>query len=141
MNQNNSTRKDATAIVLFDGVCTLCNHSVQFIIKRDKKSYFKFGALQSEQGKALLQKHNLSTETLDSVVLIEGNKAYTYSTAPLRILRKLPLPWSLLYVFIVVPTCIRNPIYKWIGRNRYQWFGKKESCLMPTPETSRRFLK
>ncbi|CAA6814012.1 MAG: Unknown protein [uncultured Aureispira sp.] len=132
--------KEASAIVLFDGVCTLCNHSIQFIIKRDKKSYFKFGALQSEQGKALLQKHNLPSEVLDTVVLIEGGKAYTYSTAPLRIVRKLHLLWPIFYVFILVPTFIRNPMYKWIGRNRYQWFGKQESCLMPTPEIRSRFL-
>lgn len=128
------------AIVLFDGVCNFCNHSIQFIIKRDKKSYFKFGALQSEEGKALLQKHNLSPEILDTIVLIEGGKAYTYSTAPLRIVKKLNLLWPICYVFILVPTFIRNPIYKWISKNRYKWFGKQESCMMPTPEIRSRFL-
>jgi predicted DCC family thiol-disulfide oxidoreductase YuxK len=128
------------AIVLFDGVCNFCNHSIQFIIKRDKKSYFKFGALQSEEGKALLKKHGLSSEILDTIVLIEGGKAYTYSTAPLRIVRKLSLLWPICFVFILVPTFIRNPIYKWISKNRYKWFGKQESCLMPTPEIRSRFL-
>jgi predicted DCC family thiol-disulfide oxidoreductase YuxK len=128
------------AIVLFDGVCNFCNHSIQFIIKRDKKSYFKFGALQSEEGKALLQEHGLSPEVLDTIVLIENGKAYTYSTAPLRITRKLAWFWPLFYVFILIPTFIRNPIYKWISRNRYKWFGKQESCLMPTPEIRSRFL-
>lgn len=132
--------KEFPAIVLFDGVCNFCNHSIQFIIKRDKKSYFKFGALQSEEGRALLQKHNLSPEILDTIVLIENGKAYTYSTAPLRIVRKLNSLWPLFYVFILVPPFIRNPIYKWISRNRYKWFGKQESCLMPTPEIRSRFL-
>lgn len=128
------------AIVLFDGVCNFCNHSIQFIIKRDKKSYFKFGALQSEEGIALLKKHGLSPEILDTIVLIEDGKAYTYSTAPLRIVRKLNLLWPICFIFILVPTFIRNPIYKWISKNRYKWFGKQESCLMPTPETRSRFL-
>jgi predicted DCC family thiol-disulfide oxidoreductase YuxK len=128
------------AIVLFDGVCNFCNHSIQFIIKRDKKSYFKFGALQSEEGKALLQKHGLSSEILDTIVLIEGGKAYTYSTAPLRIVRKLNLLWPICFIFILVPSFIRDPIYKWISKNRYKWFGKQESCLMPTPEIRSRFL-
>jgi len=129
-----------SAIVLFDGVCNFCNHSVQFIIKRDKKSYFKFGALQSEEGKTLLQKHNLSPEVLDTIVLIENGKAYSYSTAPLRIVRKLTLLWPIMYIFILVPTFIRNPIYKWISRNRYKWFGKQESCMLPTPDIRNRFL-
>lgn len=132
--------KEDPAIVLFDGVCNFCNYSIQFIIKRDPKGYFKFGALQSEEGKALLEKHGLPPEALDTIVLIENGKAYTYSTAPLRITRKLVLPWSVLYVFILVPSFIRNPIYKWISRNRYKWFGKQESCMMPTPDIRKRFL-
>lgn len=128
------------AIVLFDGVCNFCNHSIQFIIKRDKKSYFKFGALQSEEGKALLEQHGLSPEILDTIVLIEHGKAYTYSTAPLRITRKLAWLWPLFYGFILIPSFIRDPIYRWISRNRYKWFGKQESCMMPTPEIRSRFL-
>ena len=128
------------AIVLFDGVCNFCNHSIQFVIKRDPKSHFKFGALQSEEGKALLEKHNLSSEILDTIVLIEGGKAYTYSTAPLRITRKLHLLWPIFYVFILIPTFIRNPIYKWISKNRYKWFGKEESCMLPTADIRNRFL-
>jgi predicted DCC family thiol-disulfide oxidoreductase YuxK len=128
------------AIVLFDGVCNFCNHSIQFIIKRDKKSYFKFGALQSEEGKALLEQHGLSPEVLDTIVLIEHGKAYTYSTAPLRITRKLAWLWPLFYGFILIPSFIRDPIYRWISRNRYKWFGKQESCMMPTPEIRSRFL-
>jgi len=132
--------KELPAIVLFDGVCNFCNHSIQFIIKRDKKGYFKFGALQSEEGKALLQQHGLSPEALDTIVLVEDGKAYSYSTAPLRIVKKLTFPWPIFYVFILVPIFIRNPIYKWISRNRYKWFGKQESCMLPTPEIRSRFL-
>lgn len=132
--------KEDSAIVLFDGVCNFCNHSIQFIIKRDPKGYFKFGALQSEEGKALLAQHGLPPEALDTIVLIENGKAYTYSTAPLRITRKLVFPWFLFFIFLLVPTFIRNPIYKWISRNRYKWFGKQESCMMPTPEIRKRFL-
>lgn len=129
-----------SAIVLFDGVCNFCNQSVQFIIKRDPKGYFKFGALQSESGQALLHQYNLSPDVLDTIVLIEQGKAYTYSTAPLRIVRKLRLPWSIFYIFILAPTFIRNPIYKWISKNRYKWFGKQEHCMMPAPEIRNRFL-
>lgn len=132
--------KELPAIVLFDGVCNFCNHSIQFIIKRDKKGYFKFGALQSEEGKALLQQHGLSPEALDTIVLVEDGKAYSYSTAPLRIVKKLTFPWPIFYVFILVPIFIRNPIYKWISRNRYKWFGKQETCMLPTPEIRSRFL-
>lgn len=129
-----------TAIVLFDGVCNLCNHSVQFVIKRDAKNYFKFGALQSEKGKALLEQYKLPLDALDTVVLIEYGKAYTYSTAPLRIARKLSGLWPILSIFLLVPSFIRHPIYRWIGRNRYRWFGEKDSCMMPSPELRKRFL-
>lgn len=127
-------------IILFDGVCNFCNDSVQFIIKRDPKAYFKFAPLQSEEGKALLAQHGLPIDAMDTIVLIENNKAYNYSTAALRVAKRLSKLWSLFYVFILVPPFIRNPIYRFIGRNRYKWFGKKESCMMPTAEIRGRFL-
>lgn len=128
------------AIMLFDGVCNFCNDSVQFIIKRDPNAYFKFAPLQSEEGKALLAQYGLPLDAMDTIILIENNKAYSYSTAALRIARKLSKLWSLFYIFILVPPFIRNPIYRFVGRNRYKWFGKKESCMMPTPEIRSRFL-
>lgn len=131
---------DATAIVLFDGVCNLCDQSVQFIIQRDPKQYFKFAPLQSDLAKQLLQEHELNPKDLERVVLIENGKAYTHSTASLRVVRRLSGAWPLLYVFILVPRFIRNAIYRWVARNRYRWFGKKESCAMPTPENRARFL-
>ena len=127
-------------IILFDGVCNVCNGYVQFVIKRDPKAYFKFASLQSEEGQALLQKYGLPTDTLDTIVLVEGDRAYTYSTVPLRVVRKLHRLWPLLYGFILVPTFIRNPIYRFVAANRYKWFGKKEACMIPTPEIRARFL-
>ena len=132
--------EDKNAIVLFDGVCNFCNDSVNFTISRDPKGYFKFAALQSEEGQALLKQHQLPLETLDTLVLVEDGKAYTYSSAPLRIARKLSGLWPMLFIFIIVPSFIRHAVYKFIARNRYKWFGKKDACMMPTPEIRSRFL-
>lgn len=132
--------EQAAAIVLYDGWCNLCDYSVQFILKRDKNAYFKFAALQSETGKKLQEKYNLPTDTIDTIVLIEADKAYLRSTAGLRIARKLNRLWPILYVFIMVPPFIRNLIYRFIARNRYKWFGKKDACAMPTPDIKARFL-
>jgi predicted DCC family thiol-disulfide oxidoreductase YuxK len=131
---------DAAAIVLFDGVCNLCDQSVQFIIQRDPKQHFKFAPLQSDLAKDLLQRHDLNPKDLERVVLIENGKAYTHSTASLRVVRHLSGAWPLLYVFILVPRFIRNAVYRWVARNRYRWFGKKDACMMPTPENRARFL-
>lgn len=131
---------DAAAIVLFDGVCNLCDQSVQFIIQRDPKQYFKFAPLQSDLAEDLLREHQLDPQYLERVVLIENGKAYTHSTASLRVVRRLSGAWPLLYAFILVPRFIRNAVYRWVARNRYRWFGKKEACAMPTPENRARFL-
>lgn len=126
-------------ILLYDGVCNLCNSSVQFTIKHDKYNRIRFAALQSEVGKALLTKHQLS-EKLDSVIFIENNKAYTKSDAPLHVTKYFGGLYPLARVFLIVPKFIRNSIYDWIAKNRYRWFGKQESCMMPTPEIRARFL-
>lgn len=132
---------DATsAILLFDGVCELCDQSVQFVLKRDPKGHFKFASLQSQTGKALLKQYHLSPLNLETMVLIENGRAYTYSTASLRVVRHLSGAWSFCYGFILVPPCIRNAIYRWVARNRYRWFGKKVACRMPTPDERARFL-
>ncbi len=128
------------AIILFDGVCNVCNGFVQFVIKRDPAGYFHFTSLQSETGQQLLKEHNLPTDSMDTVVLIEDGAAYTHSAVPLRVARKLHRLWPLCYIFVIIPTFIRNPIYSFIAKNRYKWFGKKESCMMPTPEIRSRFL-
>lgn len=128
------------AIILFDGVCNLCDNTVQFILKRDKKGYFRFASLQSEQGQELLQKHNLPTAGFDSFVLVENDKVYQKSKGALRVCRRLGGGWPLLYGFIIIPAFIRNFVYSWVARNRYRWFGKKETCMLPKPEWRERFL-
>lgn len=127
-------------IILFDGVCNVCNASVQFAIKRDPKGKFKFAPLQSDVAKPFLEQLGMSLTAFDSVVLIENDKVYTRSSAALRIARQLNGLWPVLYVFIFVPKFIRDFVYDFIGRNRYKWFGKRESCMLPSPEERKRFL-
>ena len=127
-------------IILFDGVCNLCNASVNFVIDRDPRGIFRFAALQSEVARPMLEKQGLTDEALDSIVLLEKDKIYRRSTAALRIAKRLKGVWPLLYLFIVVPPPLRNAVYDWIARNRYRWFGKSETCRVPTPELQERFL-
>ena len=127
-------------IILFDGVCNLCNSSVQFIIKRDKRNQFLFASLQSAAGQQYLRRFGLPADTFNSFVLVEDDQCYTRSTAALRIARSLGGAWSLLYAFIVLPRFIRDAVYNLIARNRYKWFGKKEACWVPTPELKSKFL-
>jgi predicted DCC family thiol-disulfide oxidoreductase YuxK len=131
---------EAKAIVLFDGVCNLCDNSVLFILKRDEKGYFQFASLQSEAGQEILKNNNLPTEDFGSFVLVEKGKLYQRSTAALRVCRRLGGAWPLMYAFIIVPAFMRNAIYNWVARNRYRWFGKKDACMMPKPEWRERFL-
>ncbi len=130
----------ANPIVLFDGVCNLCNSFVQFIIKRDKKKQFLFASLQSSRGQKLLKQHNLPTGFIDSFVLIHNDKAYTKSGGALQVAKLLGGFYSIFHVFIIVPRFIRDAVYNLIGRNRYKWFGKRESCTIPTLELKARFL-
>jgi predicted DCC family thiol-disulfide oxidoreductase YuxK len=127
-------------VVLFDGVCNLCNRSVRFIIKRDKKKQFLFAALQGKTGQDILQQFNLPLNDFNSFILLEGDKIYTRSSSALRVARKLKGGWKLLYGFIIVPKFIRDAVYDTIARNRYKWFGKKDECMVPTPELKERFL-
>ncbi len=118
----------------------LCNNFVNFVIKNDRKKAFKFTALQWSAGKKILRNEGLSQIAGSSIILIENHKKYTKSTAVLRILKKLPLPYYILYVFIIIPPFIRNPIYSLFSKKRYKWFGKKDSCMMPGTELADRFL-
>ncbi|UMB61456.1 DUF393 domain-containing protein [Lutibacter sp. A80] len=128
-------------LILFDGVCNLCNASVKFIIKHDKKAHFKFASLQSDAAKELLLHYNLKKNYMDSIILIENNtNYYEKSTAALKIAQKLDGMFKLLYIFIVIPSFIRDWIYTYIANNRYKWFGKKDKCMIPTPETQNRFI-
>lgn len=128
------------SIVLFDGVCHLCNGSVNFLLKRDKKECFLFATLQSDSGQALLKQHQLSTNDLDTVILIQQGQVYTKSTAILRVLKELGRGWQIFYVFILLPRFIRDAIYNLVAHSRYRLFGKNEQCRMPSPDIERRFL-
>ncbi|MEN2768839.1 thiol-disulfide oxidoreductase DCC family protein [Ornithinibacillus xuwenensis] len=127
-------------IILFDGECNFCNSSVQFIIKRDPKGIYKFTSLQSDIGQSLLKENGIPKE-LDSFVYIENNNVYVKSTAALKVCRNLKGLWKLSYLFIIVPRPIRNFVYEIIARNRYKWFGKRDSCMIPSPALRDRFLE
>lgn len=127
-------------IILFDGVCNLCNGAVTFIIKRDEHDHFRYAALQSEVGRTLTDKYGIDTSKTDSIILIEDDRCYTKSSAALRIARHLSGGYPLLYGFMIFPKFIRDRLYDVIARNRYQWFGKRESCMVPTPELKAKFL-
>lgn len=128
------------AIVLFDGECSFCDRSVNFIIARDPQKHFRFLPLQTARGRAVCKACGCG-ENLDTMVLVEGESCSTKSTAALRIARRLSGGWPLLYVFIVVPGFIRNFAYGIFARNRYRWFGKVDACKVPTPEVRERFLE
>jgi predicted DCC family thiol-disulfide oxidoreductase YuxK len=131
---------DSHPIVLFDGVCNFCNAGVNFIIDRDRPGRFRFAALQSETGQELLRRFGLNTADFDTLVLVQGGKHYTRSTAALRISAKLGGLWPLFAVFLLVPPFLRNMAYSLFSRNRYRWFGRSEVCRVPTPEFRDRFL-
>lgn len=132
---------EARHIVLFDGVCNLCNASVQFLLKRDRKQRLHFASLQSEAASELLRRHNYPQGAdLNSIVFIDGEKVYTESTAVLRICRYLGFPWNWMQAFLIVPVPVRDAVYRWIARNRYRWFGKKDQCMLPEPGVAARFL-
>ena len=127
-------------IILFDGVCNLCNSAINFIIKHDPKGIFKFASLQGETGKKLLAQHNINPQETDSIVLIDNDQVSVKSSAALRIAKNLNQGYPLLFGLMIIPTFIRNGVYDFIAANRYKWFGKKESCMLPTPELRSRFL-
>lgn len=134
---------DPHAIVLFDGVCNLCNHSVRFVIERDPESYFRFASLQSDVAVELLSRYGRAPVSAppDSIVLIENGRVFESSTAALRIARRLRGAWKFLYFFIVIPRPIRDAVYRWIARNRYRWFGTREDvCLVPPAGAARAVL-
>lgn len=127
-------------IILFDGVCNYCNSMVNFIIRQDKQKKFVFAPLQSARGRQLLLQYHLPAHDFDSFVLIHGQKARLRSSAVLNVLKSLPWYWKWTQIFWIFPPFVRDGVYNLIARNRYRWFGKKESCMIPTPETKARFL-
>jgi predicted DCC family thiol-disulfide oxidoreductase YuxK len=130
-----------TPIILFDGVCNLCESIVLFTIKRDQEGIFRYTSLQSEVGQILLRQFGLPTSDYHSFILVEGGRYYSKSTAVLRVVKKLKGLWPILYVFISVPKPIRDFIYDIVAKSRYRWFGKKDECLIPTPDIKSRFLE
>lgn len=134
------TKKFLDTIVLFDGICNLCNEGVNFIIDHDPRKEFKFASLQSDAGIGLLKRAALPIADLSTIVLYDNGKFYTKSSAVLRIAGKLSYPWRLAKLLLVVPPFVRDPAYNFIGRNRYRWFGTKDACRVPTPELRERFL-
>lgn len=130
----------STPVLLFDGVCNLCNSSVQWVLLHDPKGIFRFTALQSETGQALLRKWGRPTDDFDSVVLVDGDRLLLHSDVPLEIVRRLGGWWQILYVFKLIPRPLRDAVYHWVARNRYRWFGRKEACMLPRPEWKGRFV-
>lgn len=126
-------------VIFFDGVCNLCNASVQFVIKHDKKNYFRFSALQGKYAEKFLPKFNVKPEELVSILLLEQGRLYTKSSSALRVVKRLNGLWPLLYVFIIVPKFIRDWVYDIVAKNRYKWWGRQESCWVPTPELKEKF--
>ena len=129
------------AIVLFDGVCHLCTSTVQCIIKRDPHGYFTFASLQSEVGRTLLEEHGLHPDALDTFVLVEGSRCFTRSDAALRVAQHLSGGWALLRVLSLIPKSIRDWGYTILAQNRYRWFGRKETCTIPSRDLLDRFLQ
>ena len=127
-------------LLLFDGVCNLCHGAVQWILKRDRKKLFRFAALQSQAGREAMAEAGHEGPIPDSVVVIDDRRIYERSSAAIKVASLLGFPWRLLMIFWIIPRPIRDAIYRWIARNRYRWFGKKDACPMPTPETIARFL-
>ncbi len=129
-----------SSIVVFDGVCNLCNWVVQLIIRHDPDGHFQFASLQSQAGKTLLASHGLNSLQPESVVLVRDGRVFTMSDAALEIARDMGFPFSAAYALMVLPQGLRDWAYRLIARHRYRLFGRRDSCMMPTPELRRRFL-
>lgn len=127
-------------VILFDGVCNLCVFFVGFVIRRDPAEKFVFASLQSEAGRRLVRDHGVPGDAMTSIILVEESRYYWKSEAALRIFRGLSFPWPLLFPFVLVPRFIRDAVYDFVAAHRYRWFGKRDECMLPTPELKRRFL-
>ena len=133
--------ENSKQIILFDGVCNLCNNAVQFVIKRDKKDVFRYAALQSEVGQQLTKERGIDTATVDSIILIDpGTAYYTKSTAALEIGKELKGYRTISSILLGIPSKLRDIVYDFIAKNRYKWYGRKDQCMVPTPELQSKFL-
>lgn len=131
---------DEQPVIFFDGVCNLCNAAVQFVIKRDPSSIFKFCSLQSPTATRLLSNHQFESQDMSTFILLQDNQIFTRSSATLKVARQLNSPYKILYGFIIVPPFIRNWVYDMISKNRYRWFGKRDECMIPDSSMASRFL-
>lgn len=127
-------------VILFDGECNFCDHSVQFIIKRDPKGYFKFASLQSDKGLKILKEYSIPAD-INSFILIDNNRYYSKSSAALRVCKNLKGFWKLFYILLIIPRPVRDFFYEIIAKNRYKLFGRKDSCMLPSPDLRKRFLE
>ena len=134
------SKKNKKMTVLFDGVCNFCNASINFVIDRDKKGVFKFAALQSDIGQVILKKYGLKQTNFDSIILEKEGKIYQKSDAALEIVRNMDGLWKVFYIFKIIPSFLRNPVYNLIAKNRYRIFGRTDACRIPTPKLKARFL-
>jgi predicted DCC family thiol-disulfide oxidoreductase YuxK len=128
-------------VILFDGICNLCNDFVQFVVRHDKKNKFRFGSLQSDAAKKLLEPFHFPLEELKTIVLVEDGKIYLRSRAVLRIASQLDGAWKLTVILYIFPSFISDAFYNLISKFRYKFFGKRDSCMVPTPELKSRFIE
>ena len=135
-----SPKDDAPRVILFDGVCNLCNGFVRFVIARDPGERFRFAALSSPSADRVLRDAGVTPPIPDTIVLVADGVAYFRSDAPLRIARGLRFPWPLAYGLVIVPRVIRDRVYDFVAARRYKWFGRRDLCMVPTPELKQRFL-
>jgi predicted DCC family thiol-disulfide oxidoreductase YuxK len=134
------TNTEVDNVVFFDGVCNLCNASVNFLIARDPKAKFRFSSLQSEFSQGFLPFYGVNPAVVDSIAFFSEGRLYRRSRAALEIAKRMRNAWPICYVFIIIPGFLRDAIYNWIARNRYKWFGKEDACSIPTPDLKARFL-
>ncbi len=127
-------------ILIFDGVCNFCNGSVDFLLRRDRAGRFLFASNQSEAGRALLGRFGVDPDGVESVYLVEGDRIWSKSSATIAIARRMPWPWRIGSVGAIIPRVVRDALYDWIARNRYRWFGKSDSCRLPTEADRGKFL-
>lgn len=128
-------------VVLYDGVCNLCDATIRFILPRDSRGSLRFASLQGEYARAILARHGIpNLPAPESLVYVENRRIFMHSDAVLRVARSLDFPWKLAAIFLFVPRSLRDVVYRWVARNRYRWFGKSEECLLPSPEWKSRFI-
>lgn len=141
MNRPGKSPNTDPMVILFDGVCNLCAGVVRFVSRRDPHARFRFASLQSDAARALLASAGAPSPLPDSIVLLDDGRVFVESDAALRIARALRFPWPLLAAFLVLPRFVRDPLYRFVARRRYRWFGRTDSCMVPTPDLRARFLE